>query len=150
MAYQKSPFYQYTTFSSLKTLMDTVEKISAERRIPVGRLLQYAIDNELDTAKPFNYIIDLPIIEIGELEVYDNQNIFKIFHFMKKNFPFGVGLDTLLLMRREIGIESRSELLTAFAGLLHVRRVKKTKCKNKFYGPDYQFYKHVDTEGSIK
>ena len=43
-----------------KSLMKVVEDIAAVRKMPVSRCVAIAIANEIETAKPFNYEVELP------------------------------------------------------------------------------------------
>lgn len=104
--------------------LDILKKISQERGIPVSRLIAQAVDNELDAPYPFNYPCDEPSVEYDEIPYMNEAQ--KIFTFLQK-YPRGMDRETLMLCRREIGIENR-ELF-----MLGLRRLLKTQLVEEFF-----------------
>lgn len=119
---------------------------SDEMKLPISRICAIAIDNELDSPAPFTYPCVLPKSDyipqayIGEAG--------KISRFLLK-FPYGIGRDGLMLLRRDIGIPNREQLMLGYRELLEIDYIEEIKqpLRSKFnYGPDYLYTKLVDVE----
>lgn len=108
--------FDHQTVHCPKSLTDKMKQISKERGVPISRLWAYAADNELDYQPSFNYNIELPNTTYQEFEFAHEASL--ILKYMNRYFKNGTGLDTLVLFRREMGIESRVQLLGGFRELL--------------------------------
>lgn len=91
-----------------------IKQASAETGHPFARLIAMAVDNELDTANPFNYPCDLPE-KYTEFEYAAEAA--KVSDFLAK-CPKGAALEVLLLARRDIGLLKRSDVLGGVRELL--------------------------------
>lgn len=100
-----------------KTTHAKLKIIAEERLIPVSKLIAIAIDNELETERPFHFktIIpeDPPYVE-GE---YMKEAV-KIYNWMIRWFKGGLDVQQLLLCRRDIGIENVEAFLLGFRELI--------------------------------
>lgn len=115
------------------------------RQIPVSKLICYALDNELDCNPSFNYETKLPDSPYREFEYAEEAG--KILQFLTRHFQdVGTGLDTLLLFRRDIGIESKERFLLGFRELLNKKLIEEFYPRYaKFkYGKDYRYYRPSD------
>ncbi len=107
-----------------KGLFKIVSDLAIEKQISPSRLISFAIDNELDTPKPFNYPCDLPTDEYKEYTYVKEAGL--ILQFLKI-VPNGVLKQTIALCRRDIGIESRKVLLAALRELFEKEIVEEFK-----------------------
>jgi len=128
-----------------KHTVKMLEEISDDRRVPVSRLIAIAVDNELDCVPPFNYPITKPASEYVEFAYADEAS--KLLEFIER-CPQGVGVDTLLLVRRDLGIENREITMLAYRelleqGLVEVFRPLKTSFN---YGRDYRRVRAVGVD----
>lgn len=91
-----------------KSLMKVVEDIAAVRKMPVSRCVAIAIANEIETAKPFNYEVELP----KKTDATYTSKAAKIYQYLKL---CGSGMDKRLLViaRNDMGIEDKDEFLKA-------------------------------------
>lgn len=90
------------------SLIELLNKQSVKKRVPVSRLIGYAIDNELDCENPFTYNIDVSAKPYKEY-LYAKEAGIILEHLRK--MPTGSQRDVLILMRRDLGIESREAFL---------------------------------------
>lgn len=113
-----------------------LRQASADLETPMSRLAAIAIDNELDAHAPFNYPCPMP--EAPYVEYAYATEGGKIMRFLE-HFPQGTSLDTLMLCRRDMGIESRAEFMLGYRELLEKNMVEMFRpMKTKFaYGSDY-------------
>ncbi len=95
--------------------------ISDKIRMPISQMIAIAIDNELDAPKPFNYPIAMPESEFVEGSYFDEAK--KILDFLKKRRT-GMDVETLILCRRDIGVEDRETLLLGLRELLNTSLVE--------------------------
>jgi hypothetical protein len=86
------------------SIYEKLMSISEDRDAAMSRLIAYAIDNELDCEVPFNYEVTLPTHPRLEGAYPKQSNL--IMDFLKQ-YPKGQPLDSLLLLRRDIGVESK-------------------------------------------
>ncbi len=128
-----------------KKTVEMLEEISDDRRIPVSRLIAIAVDNELDCVPKFNYPIEAPASEYVEFAYADEAA--KLLEFIEK-CPHGVGLDTLLLVRRDLGIEDRAIVMLAYRELLKQGLVEAFKpLRTSFnYARDYRRIRAVGVD----
>lgn len=89
-------------------------KASEEKEIPMSRLVAYALDNELDSPTPFNYPSDLPTDEYKEFMYAKEAG--RVMKWMN-SVPGGVNKESIMLCRRDFGIETRREVLYALREL---------------------------------
>lgn len=108
-----------------------LKKISEERDIPISKLINYAVDNELDCDPPFNYNIQAPDIPYKEFEYSDAAS--KILRFMAKHFPLGTGLDMLVLCRRDFGVENKTAVILGYRELMQKEMIE------EFYPQEIKF-----------
>lgn len=114
---------------------------SRARGLPMARLIAMAVDNELDMVPPFNYPCDLPT---SDYQVHLHaREAGLIMNYLAK-FKKGASLDQLMLARRDIGIENRSQFLFAMRELIETGMVESfTPTYNKFdrFSVDYTCYR---------
>lgn len=120
-----------------KKTVEMLEAISEDKRVPVSRLIAIAVDNELDCVPPFNYPTKRPDSEYVEFAYAEEAQ--KLLEFIER-CPQGVGLDTLLLVRRDLGIEHRELVLLGYRELLEQGLVEVFKPINTSfnYGRHYR------------
>lgn len=128
-----------------KKTVQMLEEISEDKRIPLSRLIAIAVDNELDSIPPFNYPTEKPASEYVEFAYADEAS--KLLEFIEK-CPQGVGLDTLLLVRRDLGIENREIVMLAYRELLEQGLVEVFKpLRTSFnYGRHYRRVRAVGVD----
>jgi hypothetical protein len=129
-----------------KSLAKKLEEFGDLKFLPQSKLVCIALDNELDQTDAFNYPTSLPTnINFDENPYAHEAGL--IVEFLKK-MPGGAPLDTLLLARRQIGIESRDTLKAAYAELLHHGLIEEYYPKRaKFrYHHDYRYARLVGLE----
>ena len=128
-----------------KETMLILREASEELATPMSRLVAIALDNELDAPTAFNYPCPMP--ESPYVEYAYAAEAGKILRFLEK-FPVGTSVDTLMLCRRDIGIESRAEFMLALRELFEKNMIEEFKPTNtKFrYGPDYTRIRAVGVE----
>lgn len=119
--------------------------VSEEREIPVSRLAAIAIDNELDQNPSFNYPCEYPTEKAQEFAYADQAG--EVMKYLE-NFPGGTSIDTLMLCRRDMGIESRAVLMNAVQELLDAGLIEQFKpLRTKFrYSKDYRRLRIVNTD----
>lgn len=130
-------FQKITVEVSAKTAKMLTE-ISEERQVSVSRLVAYAIDNEFEVDVAFSFPCNLPENQpYIESEYYDEAG--RLIHLIQK-FPLGASIDTLMLCRRDIGIQDRKTLLLAYRELLTMALIEEFKpTSSKInYAKDYR------------
>lgn len=115
-----------------KSLHFMLKAKSDKDRIPVSKLITIAVDNEMDVDTPFYYPAIVPTTPYVESAYVDEAG--KLYSFLEK-VEYGIGLEHLLLCRRDIGIEDKSTLLLAYRELL------KNDLVEEFY-PDRSAFTH--------
>lgn len=106
-----------------KSIMDVLREVSDERVIKLERLIAMAVDNELDCKPMFNY----PCVTPEAVKEYDYAASAKKIYDLLLKLPKGTTKETLVLMRRDIGIESREELLGGIRELINKGLAIETK-----------------------
>lgn len=91
-----------------------LKELSEKNKLPMSRMIAIAVDNELDCAPPFNYECKMPD-EYREYMYAAESG--KLMEFLAK-FPVGIGVDTIMLCRRDIGISDRSVIMAALKELI--------------------------------
>lgn len=81
---------------------------------PISKLIMIAVENELESPNPFTYMQELPDIPFVQ-DAYAEEAS-KIFEFLQK-IPYGIGKDSLLMCRRDMGIMSKDTFLLGFREL---------------------------------
>lgn len=118
---------------------------SEEIGVPMSRLVAICVDNERSAPSPFNYPCDLPTSPFIERAYADEAS--KLISFLSK-FEYGTSLDTLMICRRDVGIESREVLMLAFRELIEVGIVEEFKPKRtQFAHPaNYRRWRVIGTD----
>lgn len=134
---EQDPMVSITVFIS-KGTAEKIKEISMNKDIPVSRLIAYAVDNELDCVEPFSYDYSLPSIAYVE-NAYSDQAM-KVYEYMKQ-FPKGIGLDTLLMGRRDAGLPDRLDFLMGYRELIMSKMIEEFYPLNsKFkHAKDYRY-----------
>jgi hypothetical protein len=97
------------------SVFEKLKRISYDKRVPLAQLIAIAVDNELDSPHPFNFPCDLPTTPFIEGAYFKEAQ--QIHSFLMRYWR-GMDKETLMLCRREIGIEDRSALLHGLRELL--------------------------------
>lgn len=87
---------------------------------PVSRLIAIAVDNELDVATPFHYPTDLPSEYV---EYAYAAEAGRLLSFLQK-LPTGIAMDSIVLARRDIGIDDRKILLQCLKELFDKKLIE--------------------------
>lgn len=117
---------------------------SIEMKLPVSRLLAIALDNELQKDHPFSdLLVKLPEGEMLDYAYADQAG--KILSYMQVNEGTGFGIDQLILMRHDIGVPDKTELLNALKecldkGFVEAVKPKKSKFMKTDFPPGYVHY----------
>lgn len=113
-------------------LNEILRKLAADRRLPISRLIWYALDNELESPNPFNY--ECPEPETVFVQYAYSEEAKKIYDFLRK-FPEGLNTDMIMLMRRQIGLPNKITLMLALRELLNTTLVVESKVppKGRFF-----------------
>lgn len=124
-----------------KSIAEIIKKKAEEVNLPMSRLICFAIDNELDSTYPFNYLVQWPLNEYIE-DAYAGEAQ-KIYQFMMK-FPSGLGRDMLTLCRRDIGVLNKKDLMLGLRELVEkdlVEEAAPSKHTTFTYSKDYKYYR---------
>ncbi len=97
------------------SLYEKLKEFSEITDAPMNRLVCYAIDNELGNQIPFIYNTQLPHSEYVEGAYAGEAQ--KLGHLLR-DFSDGTSKDMLLLLRREMGIEAKKDVLHGIRELL--------------------------------
>ena len=97
-------------------LYDIVKKKATELKLPIGRIVAYALDNELDAANPFDYPLVEPETVFVEYAYIEEAQ--KIYNFLRK-YPEGMDRGNIMLMRHIIGIPNKATVMLALRELLN-------------------------------
>lgn len=100
-------------FTLPRATLDSLKAISAINQLPIGLLICRAIENELNSANPFAAQLDLPDVGPDDTSTSESQ---RLFSFIRANG--GMNLDYLVMMRSQMSIETKEQLLAAYALLL--------------------------------
>jgi hypothetical protein len=113
-----------------------IKQVSQITHVPLARLLAIAIDNELDAAIPFQYPIPFPTDEYEDRKY--TQEAGKIYNYLKANFKNGIGYDMLLLVRHDIGIPERADVMQGVRELLKREMIEESTSYNPWNPKDYK------------
>lgn len=141
-------FFQLSTFMP-KNLAKLLQRVSDEKRIPLSRLIAFAVDNEAtETADPFRYDVELPKTPFVEYAYADEAG--RLLQLIKR-FSRGIGRDSLMLLRHEAEIEKRETFLYAYRELLEMKQIEEYRPRNtKFdHGPDYLYARWIGSTSKL-
>lgn len=117
-----------------KFTVEMLKEKSDEIKIPVGRLIAYAIDTEMERDKPFDYDVELPRnTYVPNAYAEEAGRIKKLI----AKFPRGIGLDALCIFRHGIGIPNKLDFLLGFRELQLTHEVTFKALKRS--PPSFQF-----------
>lgn len=122
-----------------KSLFGILKKAGEKMNLPLSRLMIYALDNELDSPVPFNYLCSWPLNEYIENAYADEAT--KIYNFLLK-FPSGIGRDMLMTCRRDVGITNKNDLMLGLRELMKKDMVIEASPSKKTtftYNPEYKY-----------
>jgi hypothetical protein len=106
-----------------KSIMHILREVSDERVITPERLVAMAVDNELDCVPKFNY----PCVTPETIREYDYAGAAKKIYDLLTRLPHGTTKESIVLCRRDIGIESREEVLGGIRELIDKKMVVEEK-----------------------
>lgn len=132
--------FQEVTANIPKSIHTILKAKSIELNQPISKLIAMALDNELEAPQPFNYPVDLPTSTFVQDAYTDESG--RIFSFLEK-VNYGMSLDHLLLLRRNMGIMNKSVFLLGFRELLQTNMIEDFYPeKSKFrYDTTYRYYR---------
>jgi hypothetical protein len=123
-----------------KFVNQTMRDIALEKGLPISRLVQIAIDNELVTATPFEFDCSWPESEFIENAYIEEATRVEL---LLKRFPWGIGLDALTLLRHDVGVQDKERFIYGVRELFQMGKIEFRKTQrsvNSFqYPPDYEF-----------
>lgn len=105
-----------------KEMEQILAQASYDLQLPVSRLLAIALEHELERERPFDYLLTPPLEEYVEFAHADSAG--RILNYINKNFPNGIGLDSLMLLRLDMGIDSKEEFMLGFRELTEKKMVE--------------------------
>lgn len=99
-----------------KSLYDSLRTKSEQTKLPMSRLVAFAIDKELDQGdKAFSYDVEMPkTVYIEGAYIEEGGKIYR--YLVKNGTPLSI--DQLVLARREIGILNKTTLLLGIRELI--------------------------------
>ena len=123
--------------------MDKLRKMADVKHVPMARLISYALDTYIDMGGNFEFDFSFPDEEYVEYAYADQAG--KIVTYMGK-LRLGMGLDSLLLCRYDIGIPDKKIFLLAFKECLEKKVVEAfpppdNGFNKRPYKPDYFYYR---------
>lgn len=148
---------QFNAFHCVKVYVPNalykLAKMHADRaKLPVSRIVQIAIDNELDAPNPFYYPVEEPKnAYLADAYIEEAQLLAR---YLVK-FASGCGKDQLMLCRRDVGILNKETFMCALRELREAKIIEEirppTYAKFKGYRQDYRYIrlKHVDRTALI-
>lgn len=142
----EDPFVRLTAYVP-RNIFTIIEIISAEKKIPISRLIAYALYNEVeDSADPFRFDLSLPEDEyiFGK---YEHEAELLRQYLMK--VPGGIGLDQLIMLKEDIGM-SPKKILLAYMELKESGRIEEYSPKSTFqYDESYKFIRLTGVSRAI-
>src|SRR3990167_5546869 len=130
---EENVYEKFTVFLP-KSMMSKLRFHSDRQSLPVSKILSFAVDKESMRSDAFEFDASLPT---GE--------------FVKK-IPYGLGLDSLLLFKQEIGINNNELFLHGFRELLDSGMIEgfyPSRSEYK-YEKTYRYYRAVKQENRDK
>lgn len=112
---------------------EELQRLSKERRLPMSRLVWYAIDNEMECAEPFNYLCEKP--ESTFVKHAYTAEAQKMSQFLFRYGEGGIDLPTMMILRRQMGIPSKTIFMLALRELLETKLAVESRVspKGRFY-----------------
>lgn len=143
--------FQHVKLYMSKATYEMLRIRSNAKGIPISKLVQVAIDNELDAPAPFSFLCEMPTQTFIENAYIDEAQ--KLAKYLIK-FPSGTGRDQLMLMRRDIGIPNKETFMLAYRELLEANVIEEVGVpkSSKFKYPmgyKYARLKHVDRSALV-
>ena len=128
---------------------DRLKEASERTGLPKSTMIAFAIDNELSKDKPFDINLKLPDHDENIEYAYADEGG-KILNYLAF-FQKGIGLDTLYLSRRAMGITSGEDFLGAFSECLHHKLIESFDMplvSTRFHrSKDYLYYRLTKEQG---
>ena len=116
-----------------KKCADEMIEIARNLNLPLTRAIAIAVDNELETAKPFDFPIpnvdDIPYVED---EYYQEGG--EIEKYIIKNWSNGIGIEMLLLCRKDFNIPDKTHVVLAVRELMKKHRLSEIEVTNRWTG----------------
>jgi hypothetical protein len=126
-----------------KSIYLILRQQSRLKGLPISRLINVAVDNELDAPEPFFYQTELPDPAPAYHEYQYAEEAQSILEYLSK-IPKGTGLDLLMLARRDMGITDKEKFLLGFRELKMknlVEAIEPIGTRFNYYEPDYRYYR---------
>lgn len=118
---KESDYLSITVFISRKT-MAILDELSKSKMLPKSRLISYAIENEMESKYPFH--LDIPEPDPAVENEYAHEA--KLIYEYLKRCPSGMGLDSLIMFRRDIGISDKKRLVGGYRELLNANMIEES------------------------
>lgn len=140
---RKDPFAKVVSFMPESTVK-LLKNESLLRTLPMSRLIAIVVDKAVDTPDAFDLDLEMPNFEFTE-NAYANEAV-KIFDFLK-SVPSGIGIDSLWLFRREIGIMNKEYFMAGYRELLRSGMIEEfVPYGNRFnHSKDYRYIRVTGT-----
>ena len=125
-----------------------LRKFSTEKKLPMSRLVAIAVDNEIsESVSPFNYACPMPTSPFIEYAYADEAA--RVFRFLQ-GFPAGTTIDTIVLCRRDIGVESKDEVMLAIRELIEKNLIERfVPLRKTGYRPDEERVRIIGAEPEL-
>jgi hypothetical protein len=105
-----------------KKTADMIAEVSRTKQIPKSRVAAFMIDNAMSVlSEPFD--MNIPVKPTTNVENEYAHEAKLIYEFLKKATQ-GLGLDCLLMFRRDIGITSKERLVGGYYELLNAHMIE--------------------------
>ncbi len=116
--------YDEVTVKLPKYVLGIIRDLEQEVKLPIGRLIGYALDNEMSKGEDLafrDFDCEIPdTIYIPHAYAEQSARIMKLL----ERFKYGIGLDGLVLLRFGIGIHDKETFLLAVRELLTEKRIE--------------------------
>jgi len=111
--------------------------------LPLSRLIQIAVDNEFDQSEPFNYPLDWASLPEYREYAYAKEAA-RMLDFLSR-LTYGLGVEHIILCRRQYGIEDRETAMLAYrelkcSGMIEEYWPRRSKFN---YPPSYRYTRVV-------
>ena len=112
---------------------------AARLQMPVARVIATLVDYAIDRKASFIHNLTLPRND-DNLEYSYADEGGKLLDFFNKLNNNGIGIDQLIMLRHDIGIDSREILLIVFAEILRNRIIESIKCTSRHFTFPENYY----------
>ena len=104
-----------------RTMLEKLKEIKQQTGVNISRLCAIAVDNEIERDNPFNFDDELP--ESVPEHVYAAE-AGRILEYLS-HVPGGLSVQAMVLLRRDMGMENKHDVLCGIAELIRAGAVRK-------------------------